>query len=263
VAFDTASLDLDTRKRRPTRLKVEEAAEIDPAGTAAARERAEWCAWRDGYGARHHRPAAIASPSSAGSDEEAPIVSRSGAGAASTLPPGVTGADVGTVVHEVMEKLDLEAPGDVTETARAVALAKGLPAEIVDEVTPIIEKGLKSDVIIRASAASKVWRELPFCIARDGGTIEGKIDLVFEEADGLVIVDYKTNLFDDDDTSALREHYRAQAEAYGLALSAVSDRPVKEVVLLFMRGPKEEPIPIDADPESVEKGLSALVASAV
>jgi ATP-dependent exoDNAse (exonuclease V) beta subunit len=263
VAFDTASLDLDTRKRRPTRLKVEEAAEIDPAGTAAARERAEWRAWRDGYGDRHHRPAAIASPSSAGSDEEAPIVSRSGTGSASTLPPGVTGADVGTVVHEVMEKLDLAAPGDVAEIARAVALAKGLPAETVDEVTPIIEKGLKSDVIIRASAASKVWRELPFCIAHDGGTIEGKIDLVFEEADGLVIVDYKTNLFDEGDTSALRERYRAQAEAYGLALSAVSDRPVKEVVLLFMRGPKEEPIPIDADPESVEKGLSALVASSV
>jgi len=259
VVFDTASLDLDTGKRRPTRLKLEEAAEIDPAGTVAARELAEWLAWRDGYGDRHHRPAAIASPSSDESDEEAPIVSRSGVGTASTLPPGVTGADIGTVVHEVMEKLDLAAPGDVAGIARAVALAKGLPSEIVDEVAPIIENGLRSDVIRRACSASKTWRELPFCVARDGGTFEGKIDLVFEEADGLVIVDYKTNLFDDDDTSALREHYRAQAEAYGLALSAVSDRPAKEVVLLFMRGPKEEPIPVDADPESVERGLAALI----
>jgi ATP-dependent exoDNAse (exonuclease V) beta subunit len=240
---------------------VEEAAEIDPAGTVAARERAEWDAWLGGYGDRHHRPAAIALPSSAKPDEEAPIVSRSGAGAATTLPPGVTGADVGTVVHEVMEKLDLAAPGDVAGIARAVALAKGLPSETADEVAPIIEKGLRSDIIRRACDALRVWRELPFCVARDGGTIEGKIDLVFEEADGLVIVDYKTNLFDNDDTSALREHYRAQAEAYGLALSAVSDRPVKEVVLLFMRGPKEEPIPVDADPESVERGLAALISA--
>ncbi len=160
-----------------------------------------------------------------------------------------------------MEKLDLADPGDVAGIARAVALAKGLPSEIADEVVPVIEKGLGSDVMRRASAASEVWRELPFCVARDGGTIEGKIDLVFEEAGGLVIVDYKTNVLDSDDTSALRERHRAQAEAYGLALSAVSDRPVKEVVLLFMRGPKEESIPVDADPESVERGLSALVAS--
>ena len=261
VVFDTASLDLDTGKRRPTRLKLEDAAEIDPAGTVAAQERAEWRTWRDGYGDRHHRPAVIVSPSSAESDEEAPIASRSGA-RASTLPPGVTGADVGTVVHEVMEKLDLAAPGDVAGIARAVALAKGLPSEIADEVAPVIENGLRSDVIRRACGASKAWRELPFCVARDDGTIEGKIDLVFEEADGLVIVDYKTNLIEAGGTAALREQYRAQAEAYALAMSAVSDRPVKEVVLLFLRGPKEESIPVDADPESVEKGLSALIDAA-
>jgi ATP-dependent helicase/nuclease subunit A len=260
VAFDTASLDLDARKRRPTRINIEEAAEIDPAGTTAARERSEWLAWREGYGGRHHRPAAIASPSSAESDEEAQTAGGAGA-AASTLPPGVTGADVGTVVHEVMEKLDLSEPGDIAAIARAVALAGGLPSAAVDEVVPVIESGLRSDVIRRARAASRMWRELPFCIARGGGTVEGKIDLIFEEEDGLVIVDYKTNLFDGD-TSALREHYRAQAEAYGLALSAVSDRPVKEVVLLFMRGPKEEPIPVDADPGSVEKGLAALIDAA-
>ena len=59
--------------------------------------------------------------------------------------------------------------------------------------------------------------------------------------------------------AALAKHYRPQAEAYAISLSAVTDRPVKEVVLLFMRGPKEEPIPVDADPESVERGLSALL----
>ncbi len=265
VAFDTASLDLDTRKRRPTRIRMEQASEIDPAGTAAARERADWLAWRDGYGSRHHRPAAIASPSSADeSDDDAPVAKR--AEAASPLPPGVTGADIGTVVHEVMEKLDFASTeGDVSDRvariARAVALAKGLPPATADEAVPVIETGLASDVIRRARRAPRVWRELPFCIAREGGTVEGKIDLVFEEEDGLVVVDYKTNLFDGD-TSALREHYRAQAEAYGLALSAVSDRTVKEVVLLFMRGPKEEPIPVDSDPGSVERGLAALIRGA-
>ena len=88
------------------------------------------------------------------------------------------------------------------------------------------------------------------------------MDLVFEEDGGLVIVDYKTDVLGDGGTAELREHYRGQAEAYGLALAAVARRPVKEVVLFFMRGPKEEPIPVDADPESVEKGLVALVSGA-
>jgi ATP-dependent helicase/nuclease subunit A len=117
----------------------------------------------------------------------------------------------------------------------------------------------------RARAAARLWRELPFAVAREGGTIEGTIDLVFEEPDGLVVVDYKTNALGDDPektAAALREHYRPQAEAYAFALSAVSDRPVKEVVLLFMRGPIEEPIPVDTDPGSVEQGLRDLLAAA-
>lgn len=259
LLFDTATLNLDTRKRRPTLLKTEEAAEIEPEGTAAALERAEWLAWLGGYCERHHRPAAIASPSSAQTDNELPTAGRA---AATPLPPGVTGADIGTVVHDVMEKLDLSSPNGAAEIARAVALAGGLPPEIVSEVTAIIETGMKSDVMRRAREASRVWRELPFCIAREGGTVEGKIDLVFEEEDGLVIVDYKTNLFAEGGTAALREHYRPQAESYGLALSAVSGRPVKEVVLLFMRGPNEEAIQVNAEVGSVEKGLAALVSAA-
>ena len=175
------------------------------------------------------------------------------------LPPGVTGADIGTLVHAVMEKLDFEQPGAVVEITRAVALSSGLPEEAAEKAAAPIEDALKSPVLERARGAARVWRELPFCLARDGATIEGKMDLVFEEKDGLVIVDYKTNLIEAGGTAALREKYRGQAGAYGLALAAVTDRPVKEVVLLFMRGPKEEPIPVDADPESVESGLAALI----
>jgi hypothetical protein len=45
-------------------------------------------------------------------------------------------------------------------------------------------------------------------------------------------------------------------------LSVVSDLPVKEVVLLFMRGPVERPIPVEADPGSVEEALGKLVTEA-
>jgi len=294
VAFDALALDPEAEKRRPTRLSVEEAAEIDPATTTAELERQEWASWLAGYAERHHSPAVIATPSSAESDEDAPEAPRGGAGAAE-LPPGITGADIGNVVHEVMERLDLAAGSEadaVRAAAEAVALSKGLPPDVADEAAGIVDTGLRSDVMRRALAAlvagGGLWRELPFCIARAGGTVEGTMDLVFEEEDGLVVVDYKTNLLGgaagvagsagelgsraagsgaaDPDAEAaasvLAEHYRPQAEVYGAALSVVSDRPVKEVVLLFMRGPVERAIPVDGNPGSVEKSLSSLVASA-
>ena len=256
VAFDATALDLDARRRRPTRLKTEAAAAIDPSTTNAARERDEWMEWLSGYGDRHHEPARIVSPSSAAQGKDA---GRSGG--AGELPRGVTGADIGTLVHAVMEKLDFEQPGAVVEITRAVALSSGLPEEAATPSAALIEGALTSPVLERARSAARVWRELPFCLARDGATIEGKMDLVFEEKDGLVIVDYKTNLIEAGGTAKLREQYRGQAGAYGLALAAVAEKPVKEVVLLFMRGPKEEPIPVDADPESVERGLAALISA--
>ena len=91
------------------------------------------------------------------------------------------------------------------------------------------------------------------------------MDLVFEEDDGLVIVDYKTNALGSDPKGAaavLAEHYRPQAEAYAVALSAISDLPVREVVMLFMRGPCEETIPVEADAGSVEAGLAELLSRA-
>jgi len=266
VAFDATALDLDARRRRPTRLKTEAAAAIDPSTTSAARERDEWMEWLSGYGNRHHEPARIVSPSSAAQGEDAgrregAPSGEGGSPGAGDLPPGVTGADIGTLVHAVMEKLDFEQPSTAIEITRAVALSSGLPEEAAAPAAALIGDALKSPVLERARGATRVWRELPFCLARDGATIEGKMDLVFEEEDGLVIVDYKTNLIEAGGTAALREKYRGQAGAYGLALAAVADRPVKEVVLLFVRGPKEEPIPVDADPESVERGLAALISA--
>ncbi|MFH1690204.1 MAG: UvrD-helicase domain-containing protein [Candidatus Eisenbacteria bacterium] len=262
VALDATVLDLDVRHRRPTRLKIEEAAAIDPTTTNAAMERDRWLEWLSGFGDRHHEPARIITPSSAKSDEDVPFVPCADTARSSALPPGVTGAHVGTLVHAVMEKLDLDRSGAVAETTRAVAISSGLPEEAASVAAAIVEGAFRSPVLDRARSAARVWRELPFCLARDGATIEGKMDLVFEEEDGLVIVDYKTDVLGDGGTAELRERYRGQAEAYGLALAAVARLPVKEVVLFFMRGPKEEPIPVDADPESVERGLAALISGA-
>jgi len=70
--------------------------------------------------------------------------------------------------------------------------------------------------------------------------LEGFIDLLFEEEDALVIVDYKTDVLEtEEEITARSRHYRIQVGAYALALQEATGRSVKEVVLLFLQ-PRQE-----------------------
>lgn len=83
----------------------------------------------------------------------------------------------------------------------------------------------------RVLASRRVLREVP--VARlDGETfVEGFADLAFEESDGWVVMDYKTDHLDDDG-ARLASRYRPQVEAYRDALSAAGMN-VKDAGLWF------------------------------
>ncbi len=59
------------------------------------------------------------------------------------------------------------------------------------------------------------WAETPFVVGDTGRLTTGIVDLVFEGAEGLKIVDYKTDL------TLTADLYEAQLEAYRLALRSV------------------------------------------
>ena len=67
--------------------------------------------------------------------------------------------------------------------------------------------------------------------------IQGIIDLAFKEADGWVVLDYKSNYAGDDESlSYLTSHYRRQLELYGNAWTRLTGENVKEKYLYFVRG---------------------------
>ena len=76
----------------------------------------------------------------------------------------------------------------------------------------------------------------------EAGIIEGFIDLLFEEEDGLVVVDYKTDAIEAEATGDLVNRYRVQGGAYTLALERATGKSVKEVVFLFLQPQREEAI---------------------
>ena len=84
----------------------------------------------------------------------------------------------------------------------------------------------------RAVASGRVWREVPVAAPTGDGILYGFIDLLFEEDDGLVIVDYKTDAVSASETPEAVLRYRLQGGAY--ALQEITEKPVKEVVFLYL-----------------------------
>jgi ATP-dependent helicase/nuclease subunit A len=59
---------------------------------------------------------------------------------------------------------------------------------------------------------------------------------LFAEEDGLVLVDYKTDVLKGMDPKEAAEKHRFQVEKYGEAVSGILDTPVKEAYVYFFDG---------------------------
>jgi RecB family exonuclease len=68
----------------------------------------------------------------------------------------------------------------------------------------------------------------------DGITLEGYVDLIYRDDDGLVVVDYKTDAVDDATRAERLVHYRIQAAAYAVAVAGAAGAPVVRGVLCFL-----------------------------
>ncbi len=151
---------------------------------------------------------------------------------------GRGGAPIGRAVHSVLQTIDLATGAGIDETARAQAVAEGIPRRR-EEVALLARTAIDSEVVRRAVASRRLWREAPMATPVGGGAMQGYIDLLFEEDGDLVVVDYKTDAIDSSQTEDAASRYRLQAGAYALMVSRATGKRVKEVVFLFLR-PKSE-----------------------
>jgi ATP-dependent helicase/nuclease subunit A len=147
---------------------------------------------------------------------------------------GRAGTALGRAVHAVLQTIDLGTGAGVEATARAQALAEGLAGREA-EIRELVESVLASPAV-QSAAAAKHWREVPVGAPIDGVLVEGFIDLLYEGADGLVVVDYKTDLLPTESAlDAALARYTLQGAAYSLALEAALGTPVAHCVFVFAR----------------------------
>jgi len=148
-----------------------------------------------------------------------------------------SGMDIGTLVHAALERVDFREPGDIGAMVETLARYHGLrlSAPEIRTAAHLTRVALALPLLReRAAGASAVYREVPFALVRGDTLCEGRLDLIFIEDDGAVIVDYKTDAVSASETGRRAEHYRPQAELYARAMQALLDVPVKETCFLFI-----------------------------
>ena len=154
---------------------------------------------------------------------------------------GRAGTSVGRAVHAVLQTIDLATGAGLADRSRSQATAEGISGR-EGEIVTLVQTALNSRTVSRAVASDRLWREVPVAVPMENGFLHGFIDLLFDEGDGLVVVDYKTDSLRADELDTAIERYRLQGGAYAHAVSEVTGKPVKEMVFLYLKSNLEEPL---------------------
>ncbi|MGE5544373.1 MAG: PD-(D/E)XK nuclease family protein, partial [Bacillota bacterium] len=152
------------------------------------------------------------------------------------------GTEWGRVIHRVLATL---AAGRVTDldllVANALAEEDRNPEE-KDEALLLIKGITNSPLWQRMSRSSRRFMEIPFSTTVTdhtlglpiGTMVNGVIDLVFEEADGWVIADYKTDAISSPEKiPELKNYYAPQVQLYKQLWESLTGKKVKEAGLYF------------------------------
>jgi ATP-dependent exoDNAse (exonuclease V) beta subunit len=151
------------------------------------------------------------------------------------LPPwnkGRYGTAIGRAVHAVLQTVDLATGTGVRDAAAAQAAAEGVLGH--DDTIAALATAALESATVRAASTRPFWRETYVAVPAEGMTLEGYVDLVYRDDDGLVVVDYKTDAVGDDDELARRlDHYRVQGAAYAFAVATATGERVTRCVFVF------------------------------
>ena len=158
----------------------------------------------------------------------------------------MTGAQRGTALHAFMQFADFTAYLTSPQEELARLVEKGFITNEQRQAIPLkeISACLQSGIMRRFLCAGKQYREFRFTVKIKAGLadkelkppycdeaiiLQGAVDCAFEEAGGIVIVDYKTDRVKN--LEELRSRYHTQLELYRCAMEQCTGLPVRECVL--------------------------------
>ncbi len=155
----------------------------------------------------------------------------------------MTGAERGTAMHLFLEKVDFAKLGSDFESEKQRLLANGFlnEAQVQSLTDEDIVAFTQSETYRHIMSADKVLREYQFTVnihaqevdeefqCADDVILQGAMDCVLLDKDGVTVIDYKTDRVKSVDDLALR--YSRQLHLYQLAAEQVFEMPVKKCII--------------------------------
>lgn len=170
---------------------------------------------------------------------------------------GLSAAEKGTAMHLVMQHINLDKVPEheyITSIIERMIAQEFMTFEQGDAVDiEKITEFFRSPLGTRLIMSGNAKREVPFYMQIKGNEVyrdlpgenydgekiilQGIIDCYFEEDDGLVLIDYKTDYVPEGNTDKIKDKYRLQIEYYTKALESITGKKVKErYIYLFYNG---------------------------
>ncbi len=171
-----------------------------------------------------------------------------------------SGTDRGTLYHRVLELIDLtriRTKTDLQEELQQLINGNKLQEEDIKKLKQDYIFGFAisrvADRMRKAQSLGVLYKEQQFVMGIKASEvlketeseelilIQGIIDVYFEEEDGLVLLDYKSDLVTEE--SQLIRRYHTQLSYYKRALEQMLNRRVKEMIIYSLPLAKEIPVP--------------------
>ena len=186
---------------------------------------------------------------------------------------GVDPRGMGTLVHAILERMQLDGENPVGQWAQALAPLHVTRnwRQAASEAEQLVQTFLRSAQYQQMQAAARVEREVEFLLRWpldqsapdesrsgrmpwDGAYLQGYIDCLVESPSGaMTVLDYKTNRVGGEDVQTEAEKYHLQLYVYALAVEQATGRSPDDLCIHFMR-PGEE-VHIEWDPAA--RGLAS------
>lgn len=158
---------------------------------------------------------------------------------------GITATGRGTAMHKVMQFFDFTKWNSMEEELQRLyeyqfiseteyeslnisALESFFNSEIFSRI--INSKLVKREMrFLTEMSASKIKPDLNESLSNEKIIVQGAVDICFEEEDGIVILDFKTDRVDD--ISVLKEIYGEQLNIYALACEKIFVKKIKQKII--------------------------------
>jgi ATP-dependent helicase/nuclease subunit A len=160
----------------------------------------------------------------------------------------IRGTEYGNAMHNVMQYIDfnccysVEAIFENIAKMEAAGLISHATADVVD--TGKIFRFFQSDLGQKVIGSKEVLREFKFSILEDASSyyndiyddqilLQGVIDCVLIEEEGITVLDFKTDFITDSNLEDKIAQYKPQVQTYAKALARIYEKPVIHTYLYF------------------------------